>query len=227
MHYKLIAILLLSASLNQLSGQDYTRKGEHDARAKATLEKMRKKYEAMKTIEADFSLTIEVPEKTTEQQTGKLIQKGRKYRLRLKDRTLVSDGKSAWLYLEKNKEVQINDAEEEAEGSGGISSPGDLLKAYEWDDYIYALTQELQEKGRLVQHIEFKPVAKDAEYAKIRLVIDKNSLDIVSIKSFGKDGIRYTLTINKITPDREVPDATFSFSKKDCPDCRFEDLRLN
>jgi outer membrane lipoprotein-sorting protein len=227
MQHQFIAILLLSISLTKLSGQDYTRQGEHDARARATLENMRKKYEAMKTIEADFNLSIEVPGKPTEQQTGKLIQKGRNYRLQLKDRTLVSNGKSTWLYLEKNKEVQINDADEETGGSGGISSPADLLKAYEWDDYIYALTQEVQEKGKLLQYIEFKPSSKDAEYAKIRLVVAKNSLDIVSIKSFGKDGVRYTLTLHKITPDREVPEAIFSFSKKDCPDCRFEDLRLN
>jgi len=222
---KLFLFTILSIISTGLFAQDYTKQTDSDPKAKATLEKMRKKYEAMKTLEADFTLVIEIPEQPAETQKGKLTQQGDKYRLKMQDRTIVSDGKSVWLFIEKNKEVQINDVEES--GSGGISSPKDLLKAYEWNDYIYALTQEFSENGKVVQQIEFKPISKDSDYSKIRVTVDKKTSDVVSIKTFGKDGSRYTLNVTKLTPDKQVTAATFTFSKTECPDCHFEDLRLD
>jgi outer membrane lipoprotein carrier protein len=197
-----------------------------DPEAKAVLEKMRKKYEAYSTLEADFSLEIEVPQQPSQTQKGTLTQQAEKYRLKFNDRTMVSDGKSVWLHIPKNKQVQINDVDEDG-GDGGISSPQDLLKAYAWKDYVYAITNEFSENCRIVQQIEFKPISKANDYSKVRLSLDKKTLEILSIKSFGKDGSRYTLTVNKLTPNKTVPASTFTFTKSECPDCKFEDLRLN
>lgn len=198
----------------------------NDPEAKAVLEKMRKKYEAYSTVEAEFSLDIEIPQQKTQTQKGLLTQQAEKYRLKLNDRTMVSDGKSVWLHNPKNKQVQINDADEDA-GDGGISSPQDLLKAYAWKDYEYAITNEFSENGKVVQQIEFKPTSKSNDYSKVRLTLDKKTLDIISIKSFGKDGSRYTVTVNKITPNKTVPASMFTFTKAECADCKFEDLRVN
>lgn len=197
-----------------------------DPAAKAVLEKMRKKYEAYSTIEAEFSLEIEVPQQPKQTQKGVLTQQAEKYRLKFNDRTMVSDGKSVWLHIPKNKEVQINDVEED-EGGGGISSPQDLLKAYAWKDYVYAITNEYSEGSKLLQQIEFKPTSKANDYSKVRLTLDKKTLEIISIKSFGKDGSRYTLTVNKLTPNKTVPASTFTFAKSECPGCKFEDLRVD
>lgn len=197
-----------------------------DPEAKAVLEKMRKKYEAYSTTEVDFSLEIEVPQQPKQTQAGTLVQQAEKYRLKFNDRTMVSDGNSVWLYIPKTKQVQINDADED-EGDGGINSPQDLLKAYAWKDYVYAITNEFTENGRLVQQIEFKPTTKANDYSKVRLTLDKKTLEILSIKSFGKDGSRYTLTVNKLTPNKAVPASTFTFAKSECADCKFEDLRVD
>lgn len=197
-----------------------------DPEAKAVLEKMRKKYEAYSTLEAEFSLDIEVPQQKTQTQKGTLTTQAEKYRLKFNDRTMVCDGKSVWLYIPKTKQVQINDMEE-GDGDGGISSPQDLLKAYAWKDYVYAITNEFSENGRVVQQIEFKPTTKNTDYSKVRLTLDKKTLEIVSIKSFGKDGSRYTLTINKLTPNKTIAASTFTFAKTECPDCKVEDLRLD
>jgi outer membrane lipoprotein-sorting protein len=225
--YKLLFLVLFSATSFALFAQNFTKSSDSDPKAKEVLEKMRKKYTAYQTLEADFFLEIEVPGQPKETQKGKLIQQGDKYRLKLGGRTLVSDGKSSWLYIEKSKEVQINDVDEENDGEGGISSPNDLLKAYEWDGYVYALVNEFSENGKIVQQIEFKPVKKDSDYSKVRLTLDKKSSDVVSIKSFGKDGTRYTVLVTKLTPNKQTPASTFTFSKTECPGCHFEDLRVD
>lgn len=204
--------------------QQFTSADESDPKAKAVLDKLQKKYEAFQSLEASFTLELEIPEKETEVQKGTLFQEGDKYRLTLADRTLVCDGKTVWLYLPKQKEVQINDMETEQEGS--FNSPKDLLKAYQWKNHIYVLVDEFVQDGRSVQFIEFKPVSKSAEYSKVRLTVDKKANDIVSISTFNKDGSRYTLIIGKIASGNRQPAGTFTFSKSNCPDCHFEDLRI-
>ncbi len=225
----LIAFLLVIISYSAMLAQKQpvaAKKEVSDPEAKAVLEKMRKKYEAYSTTEVDFSLEIEVPQQPKQTQAGTLVQQAEKYRLKFNDRTMVSDGNSVWLYIPKTKQVQINDADED-EGDGGINSPQDLLKAYAWKDYVYAITNEFTENGRLVQQIEFKPTTKANDYSKVRLTLDKKTLEILSIKSFGKDGSRYTLTVNKLTPNKAVPASTFTFAKSECADCKFEDLRVD
>ena len=207
------------------TAQQYTTQDESDPRAKSALDKLRKKYEAFNTLEVRFSLEIEIPEQPTQTQKGQLLQQGNKYRLQLQDRTMVCDGKSVWLYLADHQEVQINNVEEEPE-EGVFNSPKDLLAAYQWKNHVYYLTNEYVENGRLIQQIEFKPIARDADYSKVRLTLDKKSNDIVRIKTFNKDGSRFTLKVEKITGNKSLPPGTFTFSKSECPDCHWEDLRI-
>lgn len=222
---RLFFLFLLTMFSASVFAQNFTKTKDNDPKAKAVLEKMRKKYEAYTTLEAEFSLVIEEPEQPKTTQKGKLIQQGDQYRLQMKDRTMVSDGKSVWLFIPKNKEVQINDVEEASDE--GVTSPQDLLRAYEWNDYIYVLVNELTENGKVVQQIEFKPVSKSSDYSKIRLTVDKKTSDVISIKSFGKDGSRFTMIVDKLTPNKPVNNATFTFAKSECADCHFEDLRLD
>ncbi|MEY3053162.1 MAG: hypothetical protein RLY31_2947 [Bacteroidota bacterium] len=218
-----LSMLLLAPAL--LPGQQFTQASESDPAAKTVLEKMRARYEAMKTLEARFTLEVEIPERPVDRQPGTLVQQGDKYRLVLPDRILASDGKAVRLFLPDKKEIQVNDAEPAT--GGGISSPGDLLKAYEWKDYVYALSQSFQENGVTVQQIEFKPVSRDTDFSKVRLTFNSKTLDILRIKSFGKDGSRFSVILHQITPKQEVPPSTFTISEKDCPDCHVEDLRLD
>lgn len=222
---KLFFLFTLSLFTLGASAQNFTSTTDSDPAAKKVLEKMRLQYEGYSSLQCDFTLSLEIPEQPVNEQKGTLIQQGEKYRLKLDDRTLVSDGESVWLYTEKNKDVQINNADEESE-PGTISSPKDLLKAYEWDNYIYVLVNEFAEAGRVVQQIEFKPTDRDADFSKIRLTLDKKTMEVVRIKTFGKDGSRYTVTVNKLLPNASVNSSTFSFTKKECPDCHFEDLRI-
>ena len=50
------------------TAQEFTTEADSDPKAKAVLDKLRNKYEAFKTLEADFSLEIEIPEQPVEVQ---------------------------------------------------------------------------------------------------------------------------------------------------------------
>lgn len=217
--------LFTAGLLAQPTTNQYTKASDSDPAAKAVLEKVKIKYEAYKSVEALFTLNIELPGQPAEDQSGKLIQQGNQYRLELASQNLLCDGKSIWLYLKNNKEVQINNFDEEEESA--FLSPRDLLRVYERDDFVYILSNEYSENGKIIQDIEFKPLDQSSEYSKMRLSVDKASSQIVRIKAFAKDGSRYTLTVNTFKSNGTYPPSTFVWNKAECPDCYVEDLRID
>ena len=196
-----------------------------DPEAKAVLDKLKKRFDGFSTVQADFSLEIEIPGMDTEVQKGKLWQQGEKYRAELDSRAVISDGKTVWVYLGNNKEVQINCAADFA--GEGMMSPKDLLSIYEKDDYAYFLANEFREDGKTVQQIEFKPTDRDSEYAKLRLTLDKSSGDVIRMKIFSKDGSRFTLKTGNWAANKPLAPTVFKWQKSECPDCYVEDLRLD
>ena len=196
-----------------------------DPEAKKILDKIRKKYEGYKSLEAAFTLTIELPGKPNEVQKGTIAQEGDKFRLEMDQQIIVSDGKTTWVYLKKNNEVQINDADPK-DTENGFLTPKDLLKRYQKGDYLYALTDKTTENGKLLTYIEFKPKDKKTEYSKLRLSVDEKAGAIQSIKAFGKDSSRYTFSITKLTPNKKFAADYFTFDTKKYPGVKVEDLRM-
>jgi len=197
-----------------------------DPAAKAVLEKVKTTYNGFKSMEADFTLSIEIPEEGEEIQKGKMYQQGEKYNLQLEGQSLISDGTTLWVYLKNNNEVQINDVPDEDEIGDEILSPKDLLRVYEKGNFYYALTNESVKSGKTVQEIEFKPKdAENSEYFKMRLMVEKKSSHIMSIKAFSKDGSRYTLAISDMIPNKSYDASTFVFDKSKYPNVYIEDLR--
>ena len=204
--FPLLALLLTGA----LSAQSGVQAEKNDPEAKKILDKIRKKYEAFKTVEAAFSLTIEVPGQPKEVQKGTISQEGDKFRLEM--------------YLKKNNEVQINNADPGADN--GFMTPKELLKRYQKGDFLYAVTDKISEGGKLMTQIEFKPKDKKSEYSKMRLSIDEKAGSIQSIKAFGKDGSRYSFVISRLSSNKTFAAGTFSFDSKKYPGVRVEDLRM-
>ena len=156
----LFALLFLSINTH---AQNYTTTADNDPAAKAILDKIKTRYNGFKTVSANFSLEIEIPQMDTETQKGKLWQEGDKYRAELDNRSIISNGETVWVYLGNNKEVQINCASDFA--GEGMMSPKDLLNIYEQEEYVYYLSNEFREGDKLIQQIEFKPTDRDSEYS--------------------------------------------------------------
>ena len=221
----LATICLISIGLLGIAQNQYVKTQDSDPKAKKILDKVKKQYDAYQSLYSEFTLEIEIPEQAKEIQKGKIAQKGEKYRLELQGQEFISDGETVWVYLKNNKEVQINDAEE-AEADGEILSPKDLLTIYEKGKYAYILTNETYINRIAVQQIEFKPLEEDNEYFKIRLTVEKNTSQVRSIKIFSKDGTRFTLTMDKTTPNKTFASNYFSFDRSKYPkDIHVEDLR--
>ena len=195
-----------------------------DPEAQKLLDKVRKKYEGYKTLEFAFTLNSEVPGQPVTTEKGTVGQLDNKFRLEMDQQVIINDGKATWVYLKKNNELQINDTEEDTEN--GFLTPKDLLRRYQKGDFLYAITDKINENGRLLTQVEFKPKDRNSEYAKIRVSIDEKNQRIESIKAFVKDGSRFTFTITRFSPDKSLSAGYFSFDKSKYPGVKVEDLRL-
>jgi len=220
-----LALLLAATGLfAQKQANQFTKKGDNDPAAKAILDKVKKNHQAYKSLEATFTLEIELAEQPKEVQKGKIAQQGDKYFLELGTQQVLCDGKAIWMVLPKNKEVQVNNIPSKEE-EANILTPQALFRFYEKGGYIYALVNEYSENGKVLQQIEFKPTDRNAEYAKIRLTVEKKTAAVTSIIAFGKDGSRYTFNITKLTPNKAFDANYFVFSKAKYPGFHIEDLR--
>lgn len=222
---KILAFLTMMALVTVTFAQtkQYTAAQESDPEAKKLLDKVQAKYNSYKTLKADFTLTIEIPEEPAEVQKGKFMQEGDKYRLEAEAQTMVSDGETLWLHMKNSQEVQINDVEEE---EGEVLSPSSFLKFYESEEFVYVLINEFPEKGVVVQQIEFKPLDEDSEYHKVRLTLNKKTNEVMRIKAFAKDGSRFSFELGKLIANPTLPASTFKFEKSECAECEFVDLRI-
>ncbi|MCB0629867.1 MAG: outer membrane lipoprotein carrier protein LolA [Saprospiraceae bacterium] len=226
-----LLLLFLGLSLTLITqaqvreNTQYTKAGDSDPAATAILEKLRKKYDAFNSVEADFTLDIQLPEQPKEVQKGTLVRQGDKYKLDLATQSVMSDGKALWLILHNNKEVQINNVPDPEEAEGSLLTPQALFNFYESGKYVYQFVNEFVENGKLVQIIEFKPLDKYSEYSKLRVVVDKKKNEMVSVTAFSKDGSRYIFTIGEFRPNKSYAASFFTFDKSKYPDYYVEDLR--
>lgn len=226
----LLSIILVLSITGIVTAQEVPKQLLHsdkqDPEAKVILDKTKKLYESYKSMEADFTLTIEIPAEDPEVQKGKIIQSGDNYQLVLPGFKVACNGTTVWTYLENNKQVQITDFEE-MEESEEFLSPKDFLEMYERGDFFYVLMNEAYEGKTPIQQIEFKPKDRDSEYSKMRVTINKNTSEMLRIKVFSKDSSRFTLSIDNLKSNKTYADNTFKIDTKSLPkDVEVEDLRL-
>lgn len=220
---KLFFALICLFMSSQMFAQTTAAPETNDPVAKKLLDKVRKKYDAYKVVEATFTLTIEVPGQPKEVQKGSIAQDGKKFRLDMNDQTIVSDGVTTWVYQKKNNEVQINEAD--PNDANALLTPKELLSRYQKGDFLYAITDKTTEGDKVLTLIEFKPKERNSEYSKLRVAIEEKTLSIKSVKGFAKDGARYTFLITRLTPNKTLPVGYFSFDPKLYKGIRIEDLR--
>jgi len=219
-------ILFFCITFGGVFGQ--TSKGEvSDPKAKAILERLRKQYDGFATMDALFTLTIELPDtKKPDTRKGKMSQQGDSYRLETENEMIISDGKTLWTYLKDLNRVQITEAR--AKDKNTLLSPKQLIYAYENKEFVYSLVGEATEGGKSCNLVEFKPVKRNGDYTKLRIAVDKATDRIVSIKVFGRDNSRYTMQISSLKANvGNYAPGYFTFDKNNFKGVKVEDLRMD
>lgn len=213
----------ISVALFILTGFSYAGYAQNAAKAKVILAEVTKKYRMYDVVKADFTFTVDNPKanvKQTEKGTLYVKANANKYKMTMKDREMISDGKSQWNYLKDDQEVQLSDVD----NSSDALNPAQIFTMYE-KGYTSTYAGESKTGTKVYQLIDLKPVNTSKSYNRVRLNIDKAAKQVAKVLVYDKNGSKYTYTVNSFVPNVKMPASTFTFDAKKYPGVEVVDLR--
>ncbi|MBK7344373.1 MAG: outer membrane lipoprotein carrier protein LolA [Saprospiraceae bacterium] len=197
-----------------------------DPSAKKILKEMKAHYSKNTASAYTLRMTVAYPEQDPQITNGQLTQNGEQYQLDLGQQSWYCNGKTVWIHLKDQKEVQIHSASASA-GSESFLTPQSILNRFDNGDYIYALGGTGVENKKAVRYIDFKPKDRNDEFVKLRLSVASKSPEVVKFEAFSRDGSRYTLDILSVKSPVSTTPAQFAFNPKAHPGIHVEDLRID
>ena len=208
--------MLMTIGFLSINAQVPKGMGSSDPAAKKILDAVSAKFKTFKTVQGKFSLKIEnAAGKTLGTKTGTVFMKGTKYRISVTGQEIFSDGSNIWTLDKASKEVTIS----KIDPSANSLTPQKLFTNFYDKDFLY----KLNGTTKAINEIELTPIDKTKPFFKILLYVDKNSIS--TTKLFEKTGNKYTYSTTSLTPNGNVPDATFVYDTKKYPGVEVVDLR--
>ncbi len=207
-----IALILLSGSIYAQS----------DAKAKAILAEVSKKFRSYNIVKTEFLYSLNNPQaniKETESGSLYVKSKANKYKVILASQELISDGKTQWTYLKNDKEVQINDIDV----SQNALNPAQIFTIYE-KGFKYLFTGESKFNNIVYQNIELAPLTTKS-YSKIKLVVDKVKKQLATITIYEKNGNVHMYMVKTFAPNVKISESIFAFDASKYPGVEVVDLR--
>jgi outer membrane lipoprotein-sorting protein len=194
---------------------------QYDPKALEILDAMSAKYKSIEAFEANISCTLTNDvDKINEEFKGKIAVKGDKFRMVLPEQEVINNGVTIWTYLPGAKEVNIDNYDPNSEDV----NPSKMHEVYK-KGFKYLYLQDRTEGGVLCEEIDLVPEKKDAQYFKIKMLINKKEKTIQSFTLFDKGGNRYKYMISKFTSNAKIDDGYFVFDPNKYPGVEVIDLR--
>ncbi len=197
---------------------------QQDGKAKSILEQVSSKTRSYKTIVADFSFTLDNEEMEIHEANNGTIQlKNNKYVVELPGPgvKIYSDGETLWNYMKSGNQVTISKIDG---GSGDLMDPSSLFSIYE-KGFRSKFIEEKNEGGKKLYIIELYPDDDSQDISKISLAINKAKMMIESAILFGTDGNLYGIVVQRMEPNKDLPDSNFVFNADSYDDIEIIDLR--
>lgn len=188
---------------------------QKDPKATEILNKLSAKTKAYSSIQADFTYSVKSDE-INEEQKGKLLVKGDKYKYSIFGISKVCDAKKICTISSADEEIIItnvksNDPDE--------FSPKEIFTIYQ-KGYKYRYLKEITLNKKAHHVIELYPDADNKNpYRRITMYIDKASTEVYKVEFYHKTSTKiFTIIVNKATYNQVIADNVFLCScaiKKD------------
>ncbi len=191
-------------------------------RARQILAEVENKFLSASALQADFTYEFRnEANKTKDEVKGTFVMKKNKFKLKLANQEIYSNGKTVWTYLKDANEVSIS---EYTPDDDSFITPEKVIKLYK-KDYKYIFIREFTENGKVYEEIDLQPTDRSKKVFKIRLVVNKKTRTIKSWEIFEKNQNRSKYVIDAIAYDVQVDDNYFNFDKRKYPNVNEVDLR--
>ena len=189
----------------------------------ALLDELSKKAKGYTSIAADYdSRLLDVQAGLDISQSGSIKVSGEKYNLDLSDYVIVNDGETFWSFDKAGNTVQIDYAEDMADGS---LQPSQMFTIWE-QDFKNEYKGETTENGKACHVIYLYPNDPTSKpYHTIQLSIDKAKMEIVKIVVKGREGQDMIYDVKSFKPNEGVSEDDFTFDIKSHPGIEVIDNR--
>lgn len=212
-------LLIMGFSLYGLAGNAQ----QKDPAAMEILEKFQRKIQSFPAIKSEYQFTIiDLKENSESTYKGEFSMKNEKYVMKMGNMEIYYDGTTLWNYLPEEGEVNIS-APEPSDEQDFLENPALFFKLYKKDLYN-KLVEEKNVDGTIYNIIDLYPKDLNKGFSRIRLFIEKDELELYSIRYFGKDGIHYLLLLTDYETN-ELSDSWFQFDVSKHPNVEVIDLR--
>jgi outer membrane lipoprotein-sorting protein len=194
---------------------------QKDPKALEILNAMSEKYKSIPAYKANFEYTLNNPnEGINEDMRGEIVVKGEKFRLKLGGQEIINNGETVWTYLAEANEVNIDNYNP----NEGDMNPSTMYSAYR-EGYKYVFLEDRTEEGSTVSVVDLIPEARNTQFFKVRMKIDKKDKTLKSWEMFDAGGNVYSHKITNFDPNVNVDNKFFEFDKSKYKGVEIIDLR--
>lgn len=184
-----------------------------DKKADEIIKKVKKKYDEIKTFQAEFVQTSywKLADNVHEQR-GKIWLKGKDmFKIQTEDQTVVSDGKTIWTYSQFNNQVIIDHI---ATAGEDIRLPKDIFFKYS-EDYHPQYRQDEKINNQDCSVLELQAKTEDIFIKYMKIWISLKIFIPIKIEQVDINGNSNTYLLNNIQVNVTLNDDVFTYQPPD------------
>ncbi len=197
---------------------------QQDPEAKKILEDFSNKSKSYKAYSATYTLLTENHQNGNHSENkGTMLVKGNKYKMEINNTEIYFDGKDIYNYTKASNEVSIVKPNKK-NNDLLLDDPSKLFNIYT-KEYKFRYLGETTANNRNCFEVDLYPYDLKKKYSIIKLLIDKDKLELVSAKAIMKSGIDYTISIDTFNGKAAASEKDFNFDIKAYKGIEVVDLR--
>ncbi|MFB6229581.1 MAG: outer membrane lipoprotein chaperone LolA [Salinibacter sp.] len=186
-----------------------------------SLDALKARYERIDDLRASFTQTIrsEIAGDST-QIRGQVLLSGNKYRVETPSQTVVTNGKTTWIYSPADSQVVINDAEKRT----STITPQTFLTT-STDQYKTTSTRSVTKNGVPHTVLSLEATASSTRFKTATLWVRRSDRLVTRLRATDRNASTLTLDLRDLTVDPSLSGTPFRFSPPD--GIEVVDLRSN
>lgn len=177
-----------------------------DKKADDILDRLESSYNSLSALKASFTQTLgsDYVDETTSM-SGTMLLKGENYRLEMKEQTLVTDGKTSWIFLPSDNQVLINNVENDET----VISPSDFFSLHN-RDYTSSFVETKTINGSAHDHIKLSPSKKNSYVAEAHIWVRRSDNMPTKVRIKDENQTSIVFELSSIEKNPKINQSTFT-----------------
>jgi outer membrane lipoprotein carrier protein len=176
-----------------------------------SLKVLQARYDELSGLRAAFTqVTASEFAGDSSQIDGRVLLSGNKYRVETPSQTVVTNGKTTWIYSPADSQVVVNDADADA----STITPQTFLTASA-EKYDVTATRTMQRNGAPHDVLSLSATTESARFSEATLWVRRADRIVTRLRATDRNGSTLDLRLYEIDLGPDFADTPFTFSPPD------------